>query len=66
MTNYTHGTEYHLQGDKLAKAMNSAKQAELIALQISRLKGLSSTGMTVCLLNLNSIQINTLVTMHLT
>ncbi|KAJ8927655.1 hypothetical protein NQ314_019857 [Rhamnusium bicolor] len=44
--NYTHATEFHLQGEKLAKAMNSAKQAELIALQTSLLKALPNKGTT--------------------
>lgn len=65
MMNYNHATQYHLQGEKLSKAMNSAKQAELIALQISRLKNLSNTGTTICLLHLSSMQINALLAKYL-
>ncbi|KAJ8924490.1 hypothetical protein NQ315_007287 [Exocentrus adspersus] len=63
--NYTHATEFHLQGEKLAKAMKAAKQAELIALQMSLLKGLSSTGTAVCLLNLSQAQILALISKEL-
>lgn len=65
MVNYNHATQYHLQGEKLLKAMNSARQAELIALQLSRLKKLGSYGTTICLLHLNPLQINTLLAKHL-
>lgn len=64
MTNYSHAAQYHLQGEKLSKAMNSAKQAELIALQMSTLK-YSSNGTAICLLHLNPLQINALLTKHL-
>ncbi|XP_072396296.1 spatacsin [Diabrotica undecimpunctata] len=63
--NYTHATEFHLQGEKLAKAMNSAKQAELIALQISMLKGLQNNATALCLLNLTHHQIGPLITNNL-
>ncbi|XP_057655737.1 spatacsin [Diorhabda carinulata] len=62
---YTHATEFHLQGEKLTKAMNSAKQAELIALQISLFKGLPNNTNVFCLLNLIEIQIRELITHHL-
>lgn len=65
MMNYSHASQYHLQGEKLSKAMHSANQAELIALQISRVKNLASNGTTICLLHLNSLQITTLLTKHL-
>ncbi|CAG9858094.1 unnamed protein product [Phyllotreta striolata] len=55
--NYTHATEFHLQGEKPAKAMHSVKQAELIALQISLLKNLPNNGTALCLLNLHQHQI---------
>ncbi|KAJ8963130.1 hypothetical protein NQ318_018595 [Aromia moschata] len=64
--NYTHAAEFHIQGEKLAKAMNTAKQAELIALQISLLRGVPSNGTAVCLLNLNETQISSLVSGELT
>ncbi|KAG5898667.1 hypothetical protein JTB14_005426 [Gonioctena quinquepunctata] len=63
--NYTHATEFHLQGGKLAKAMNAAKQAELIALQMSLLKNLPSNKTAVCLLNLSSVQIANLISNEL-
>ncbi|KAJ8979349.1 hypothetical protein NQ317_016078 [Molorchus minor] len=63
--NYSHATEFHLQGEKLSKAMNSAKQAELIALQISLLKGLPNNGTALCLLNLNETQISPLISSEL-
>lgn len=63
--NYSHASQYHLQGEKLSKAMHAAKQAELIALQISRVKNLVSNATTVCLLHLNSLQINELLCEHL-
>lgn len=61
MENYTHATEYHLQGEKFAKAMNSAKQAELLAVQLSKVKEVPLNETTVCFLNLNSIQIANLI-----
>lgn len=61
MVNYTHATEYHLQGKKLTKAMNSAKQAELLALQISLLKGLASNGTAICIMRINEDQILSLI-----
>ncbi|XP_018577700.1 spatacsin [Anoplophora glabripennis] len=63
--NYTHATEFHLQGEKLAKAMKTAKQAELIALQISLLKGLPSNSTAVCLLNVSQVQITSLISKEL-
>lgn len=65
MVNYTHATEYHLQGEKLAKAMNSAKQAELLALQTSMLKGLASNSTAICILNLSDAQIFSLISTEL-
>lgn len=65
MTNFSHASQYHLHGEKLSKAMHSAKQAELIALQISRLKNLPTNGTTICLMHLNSVQINELLVKHL-
>lgn len=60
MVNYNHAAEYHLHGDKLAKALNSARQAELIALQISliSLKEIA----TICILNLTNSQLLYLIT----
>lgn len=65
MDNYTHATEFHLQGEKLTKAMNAAKQAELIALQMSLLKNVPANGTVICLLNLTSPQILSVITCHL-
>lgn len=65
MVNYSHAAQYHLQGEKLSKAMHAANQAELMALQISRVKNLATNGSTVCLLHLNLVQINELLTQHL-
>ncbi|KAF2884766.1 hypothetical protein ILUMI_21411 [Ignelater luminosus] len=65
MVNYTHATEYHLQGEKLAKAMSSAKQAELLALQTSMLKGLASNSTAVCILNVSDAQIFSLISTEL-
>lgn len=61
MEDYTHATEFHLKGEKFGKALHSARQAELIALQISLLKGLPSNGTATCILNVTSAQIQTLV-----
>lgn len=61
MVNYSHAAEYHLQGEKLTKAMNAAKQAELIAMQLSMFKNLPQNGTTFCFLQLNQRQILTLV-----
>nr|XP_023027706.1 spatacsin [Leptinotarsa decemlineata] len=65
LENYTHATEFHLQGEKLAKAMNAAKQAELIALQMSLLKSLPVNKSAVCLLNLNQAQVVSLISNEL-
>lgn len=61
MEDYTHATEFHLKGEKLGKALTSARQAELVALQISLLKGLPSNGTATCILNLNKAQILSLI-----
>lgn len=65
MDNYTHATEFHLQGEQLTKALNSAKQAELIALQLGLLNQLQTKTSTFCLLDLNNSQIISLITTHL-
>ncbi|KAF5297886.1 hypothetical protein FQA39_LY11871 [Lamprigera yunnana] len=61
MINYTHAAEYHLQGEKLTKAMQAAKQAELLALQMSMLRGLPSNSTTKCILNTSEDQILSLI-----
>ncbi|KAF5270792.1 hypothetical protein FQR65_LT05411 [Abscondita terminalis] len=61
MINYTHAAEYHLQGEKLTKAMHAAKQAELLALQMSLLRGLPNNSTVTCILNLNQDQILSLI-----
>ncbi|CAH0552154.1 unnamed protein product [Brassicogethes aeneus] len=63
--NYTHATEFHLQGEKLAKAMSSAKQVELLALQMSLLNKLPINGSTNCILNLGTPQIIALISNYL-
>lgn len=65
MENYIHATDFHLQGEKLTRAMNSAKQAELIALQLALLNEVSINNSVVCLLNLKSGQIADLVSSKL-
>ncbi|KAK4884275.1 hypothetical protein RN001_000546 [Aquatica leii] len=61
MINYTHAAEYHLQGEKLTKAMHASKQAEVLALQMSLLKGLPSNSTVTCILNLSNDQILSLI-----
>ncbi|XP_017775225.1 PREDICTED: spatacsin [Nicrophorus vespilloides] len=61
MENYSHAAEFHMQGEKLAKAMNAARQAELIALQFSLLKNIANNGVTICLINLNTDQISSIL-----
>lgn len=63
--NYTHATEFHLQGEKLAKAMRSANQVELLALQVSILNKLPPNGTANCILNVTSLQITGLITNYL-
>ncbi|XP_044265423.1 spatacsin-like isoform X2 [Tribolium madens] len=65
MENYIHATDFHLQGEKLTLAMNSAKQAELIALQLALLNEVPVNTSVVCLLNLKSGQIAELITSKL-
>lgn len=65
MENYTYATEFHLQGEKLMKAMHTAKQAELIALQLSLFNGLSSSGTAICVLDLEESQIVNLISSQL-
>lgn len=60
MVNYNHAAEYHLIGDKLAKALHAAKQAELIALQISLIPRKENS--TVCILNLKNSELLQLIT----
>lgn len=59
MLYYTHAAEYHIHGDKLSKAMNTAKQAELLALQKYLLKDRESG---ICILQLSDAQIQSLIT----
>ncbi|GJQ78510.1 hypothetical protein Trydic_g11624 [Trypoxylus dichotomus] len=61
MTKYSHAAEYHLHGQKLTKAMAAAKQAQLVALQLSLYKDLSQGATAICILNLTSAQISKLV-----
>ncbi|EFA05905.1 spatacsin [Tribolium castaneum] len=61
MENYIHATDFHLQGEKLTLAMNAAKQAELIALQLALLNEVPVNTSVVCLLSLKSGQIVELV-----
>ncbi|KAL3286719.1 hypothetical protein HHI36_001214 [Cryptolaemus montrouzieri] len=61
MENYTHATEFHLQGEKLTRAMHTAKQAELLAVQLSLFNGLPASATTVCILDLESSQIINLI-----
>lgn len=62
--NYNRAAEYHLLGDKLTKAYNSAKLAELIALQISLIP--RKENVTTCILNLKPLQVHYLVNRKLT
>lgn len=62
MENYTHATEYHLQGEKFSKAINSAKQAELLAVQLSKVKEVPLNDTTICFLNLSTVQLTNLIT----
>lgn len=61
MENYIHATDFHLQGEKLTKATNSAKQAELIALQLAFLTEANSNATVICILDLTTNQISDLV-----
>ncbi|KAB0803687.1 hypothetical protein PPYR_00657 [Photinus pyralis] len=65
MVNYTHAAEYHLQGEKLTKAMQAAKVAELLALQMSMLKGLPANSTAICILNIGDDQILNLISTEL-
>ncbi|KAK5649024.1 hypothetical protein RI129_003916 [Pyrocoelia pectoralis] len=65
MVNYTHAAEYHLQGEKLTKAMQASKQAELLALQISMLKGLPVNSTAICILNIGDDQILNMISTEL-
>lgn len=58
--NYNRAAEYHLLGDKLTKAYNSAKQAELIALQISLISRKETV--VTCILNIKPSDFLYLVT----
>ncbi|RZB40503.1 spatacsin [Asbolus verrucosus] len=60
-----HATDFHLQGEKLSKAMISAKQAELIALQLGILTEIPTGGLIVCLLDLNNNQVFSLISSKL-
>lgn len=61
MMKYTHASEYHLHGQKLTKSMTAAKQAQLVALQLSLFKDLNQGTTVTCILNLTNVQINKLV-----
>lgn len=61
MVNYTHATEYHLHGETLNSAMRAARRAELLALQISILKGLPNNATTKCIVEQNPQQILELI-----
>ncbi|KAI4467375.1 hypothetical protein MML48_2g00007702 [Holotrichia oblita] len=61
MSKYSHAAEYHLHGQKLTKAMTAARQAQLVALQLSLYKDLTQGATATCILNLTNVQINKLV-----
>ncbi|XP_060523228.1 spatacsin [Cylas formicarius] len=63
MENYTHATEFHMQGEKLTRAMNAVKQAELIALQKSLFR--SSMPNAQCLFHLSNSQVVSLISKEL-
>ncbi|XP_030752680.1 LOW QUALITY PROTEIN: spatacsin [Sitophilus oryzae] len=58
---YVLAAEYHVEGQKLAKGMAAAKQAELIALQKSLLNPLNPNEQAICLFDLNTAQIASLI-----
>ncbi|XP_059487739.1 spatacsin [Neocloeon triangulifer] len=65
MQNYTHAAECYLQANKLTKAMDSASQAELIALQISLTIGVPNGQTLDCLLGQEQAQVSILITNRL-
>jgi spatacsin len=65
LENYIHATDFHLQGEKLNKAINSTRQAELVALQLGIISEVPTNGLVICLLNLRSSQIVSLISSKL-
>ncbi|KAK9871905.1 hypothetical protein WA026_015154 [Henosepilachna vigintioctopunctata] len=65
MEDYTYATEFHLQGEKLTKAMYTARQAELIAVQLSLFNGLTAAATATCILQLDNNQIFNLISSKL-
>lgn len=65
MDKYVLAAEFHTQGEKLTNAMNAAKQAELIALQNSLLRLVTTNETIPCLLNLSTSKIITLMSKEL-
>lgn len=65
MTNYTHAAEYHLHGETLIGAMQAARQAELLALQINLLINIDANMTCKCILKLNAAQINEIISSEL-
>lgn len=59
MKNFIHAAEYHMHGEKLSKALNASRQAELIALQVSLFP---NKEYIPCILNLTNPQILKLIT----
>lgn len=59
MKNFVHAAEYHMHGEKLSKALNASRQAELIALQVSLFP---NKEYVPCILNLTNPQILRLIT----
>lgn len=58
IANFTHATDYFLQDNKLNLANRCARQAQLVALQLSLLNGVSQNHEVTCLLNLTTEEIN--------
>jgi len=65
MQNFSHAAEYYLQANKLTKAMESASQAELVALQISMTIGVPNGQTLDCLFEQDQAQVSNLITSRL-
>ncbi|XP_067002124.2 spatacsin [Anabrus simplex] len=62
---FRHAAEFYLQANKLNRAMASAHQAELIALQIALVSSVPVGQSTDCLLNLKAQEISSIITKKL-
>ncbi|CAG9762324.1 unnamed protein product [Ceutorhynchus assimilis] len=51
--NYFNAAQFHTRGEKLSNAMNAAKQAEIVVLQLSLFRTVGNNERVPCLLNLS-------------